>query len=111
MLIVGFLLASLNQGVARGSVDLAKLPAVNPSAVTFTAPVILPVESGVEADACCSEPKIADTKPSFCNSDMCKAVMSPQSETRPLTGQDRDGFLINQRQSVSVRVEPHPPKS
>jgi len=104
LLIVGLLIAGVQQGFARGAVDVSK----------DALQVIVSMDQAV-AQLTAGEPddeqSVAETKPSFCKNSECKAVMASASSVS-LAGQDHPDWIAPGHQaSVQKRLEPKPPNS
>ncbi|MET1411857.1 hypothetical protein ABVF61_06300 [Roseibium sp. HPY-6] len=104
LLIVGLLIAGVQQGFARGTVDVSE---------TETQ-VIMSMDQAVSQlseDACCDEQPVAETKPSFCKNSECKAVMASVLSVS-LKEQDHPDWVTHRSQaSAQKRLEPKPPNS
>lgn len=104
LLIIGLLVAGVQQGFARGAADVSK----------DDLQTIVSMDQAV-AELMASEPDeeqaVTETKPSFCKNSECKAVMASASAVS-LSGQDHPDWIAPGHQaSVQKRLEPKPPNS
>lgn len=104
LLIIGLLIAGVQQGFARGAVDVSKDDI--PTIVSLDH-AVAQLTAGVPDE----EQSLAETKPSFCKNSECKAVMASASAVS-LAGQDHPDWIAPGHQaSVQKRLEPKPPNS
>ncbi|WP_298822861.1 hypothetical protein [uncultured Roseibium sp.] len=104
LLIVGLLLAGAQQSLARGNVDLYQAA---PEAIS----VYVVGEAAQLEDECCEDKAVADTKPTYCKSSDCKAVMGSGLLETFETRERLDTTRPLRRSSVSGRLEPRPPNT
>lgn len=104
LLIVGLLLAGVQQSLARGNVDLTD---------TGSEIIQLLSEADVTAGALetSEEPVKADTTPSYCKSSDCKAVIGSAYLGSFKTRESPDIVRPIRRSSIAPRLEPRPPNT
>ncbi|WFE91483.1 hypothetical protein K1718_09020 [Roseibium porphyridii] len=104
LLIVGLLLAGAQQSLARGNVDLYQAA---PEAIA----VYVVDEADLLDDECCEDKAVTDTKPTYCKSSDCKAVIGSGLLETFETRERLDTTRPLRRSSVSGRLEPRPPNT
>lgn len=104
LLIVGLLIAGMQQGIARGAVDVSATSVSG--AISMDEAIAQLQEAGFE-----EEEQVGESKPSFCKNSECKAVMAGGSFVSR-DGQDHpDWVSVRHHTSVPERLEPKPPNS
>lgn len=104
LIIVGLLLAGLQQSLARGNVELSETDAA-------IGVVLLQDGDLMESGALGEEPATADSTPSYCKSSDCKAVIGTAFLGSFKTAVTPDTLRPVRRSSVTGRLEPRPPNS
>lgn len=107
LIIVGLLLAGLQQSLARGNVEL---PETETGVVHLQGTGVQGLD-GVEAGQPAEEPGTADTAPSYCKSSDCKAVIGTAFLEAFNAAETPDTIRPIRRSSVATRLEPRPPNS
>ncbi|WP_434050674.1 MAG: hypothetical protein RDA78_15210 [Roseibium sp.] len=104
LLIIGLLVAGVQQGFARGAVDVSKDEL---QTVVSMDEAVAQLTAGEPDD----EQSVAETKPSFCKNSECKAVMASASPVSRAGQGHPDWIAPGHQASVQKRLEPKPPNS
>ncbi len=104
LLIAGLLLASVQQGLARGAVDVSAPVETHAVAIESASAVL-------KSSDCCDEQAVPETKPSYCKNSDCKAVIAALSAEPNGAGHFADWQVVAEATSAPKRLEPRPPNT
>ena len=104
LLIVGLLLAGIQQSLARGNIELFETGA-EVGATMWSGEAVM--DAGQPGD----DPTTADNTPSYCKSSDCKAVIGTAFLGTANGAQIPDTLKPLRRRSLATHLEPRPPNS